>query len=125
MFRGRKIARVVTSPDGLVILVGKNAKDNDAVTFKLARDRDFWFHVAAQSGSHVVVLNPDKLERLPKATEALAAGLAAYYSGARSGGQVAVHMAQRREVSKPRGAPAGQVTLRRFKSVKARPVSGD
>lgn len=121
LFAGRSVARCFVSPDGMTVLVGRSARDNDLVTFKLSRPDDFWFHVAAQSGSHVLVKNPDGLDRLPRATLDFAAGLAAGHSGARSGGAVDVNYCQIRDVSKPRGAPPGRVQIRRAKNVKARP----
>ena len=105
----------------MTILVGKSARDNDILSLKLGRPYDVWMHVAGESGSHVVVLNDDKLTRLPRDTQELAAGLAAGYSKARSGGNVTVHVATCADVGKQRGAPAGQVTLRRFNKVKVRP----
>ncbi len=125
LYRGRSVARVVTSPDGFVILVGRSAKDNDIVTFKLGRPYDFWLHVVGESGSHVVVLNDEKASRMPRATEQLAAGLAAGYSKARTGGQVSVHWTTCNEVRKPRGAPPGKVSLSQFQRTKATPVQLD
>lgn len=121
MWQGRSVARRFDSPEGFVVLVGRTASDNDVLTFKLASPRDFWFHVSGMSGSHVVVLNPDNLSRLPRDTERAAAGLAAGYSSARAGGRVAVHVARRADVTKPRGLPPGKVQLGRFRSVQARP----
>ena len=43
------------SGSGLKILVGKNAKGNDKLTFSYARGSDWWFHVRNYSGSHVVL----------------------------------------------------------------------
>ncbi len=121
IWRGRSVARRFVSPDGMTVLVGKNAADNDLLTFKLGRPRDFWLHVAGQSGSHVVVLNPDGLDRMPLDTGRFAAALAARHSKAKRGGQVAVHATTCAEVRKPRGLPAGKVTLKKFKSLKASP----
>jgi len=115
---GRSVARRFVSPDGMTVLVGRTASDNDILTFKLASPRDFWFHVAAESGSHVVVRNPEGLDRLPRDTMQLAASLAAQYSKARHGGRVAVHSARCSDVSKPRGFPPGKVVLQRFKTVR-------
>ena len=74
----------------MTVLVGRTAEDNDILSVRLAAPRDFWFHVAAESGSHVVVRNPEGLERLPR-RPAFAASLAAGHSKARNGGRVAVH----------------------------------
>jgi predicted ribosome quality control (RQC) complex YloA/Tae2 family protein len=121
LWRGRSIARVVPSPDGLTILVGRSAADNDVLSLELGRPYDFWLHVAGESGSHVVVLNPDRLPRMPRETKRLAAALAARYSKAKAGGSVAVHLATCGDVGKPRGAAAGKVSLRRYETVYGRP----
>ncbi len=121
VWRGRSVARRLVSPDGMIVLVGRTAADNDVLTVRLASPRDFWFHVAGESGSHVVVRNPSNLERLPRETARFAAALAAGYSKARRGGRVAVHMARCRDVSKPRGFPPGKVVLARFTTVHATP----
>ena len=125
IYAGRAIARRFISPDGLIVLVGKTAEDNDILSLKLGAPRDFWMHVAAGSGSHVVVRNPDGLTSLPRATAQFAAGLAAGYSKARRGGRVAVHVAQCADVSKPRGFEAGKVLLARYKTVHAAPLRGE
>lgn len=109
------------SSDGFEILVGRSARDNDELTFRVADQDDFWLHVAPSSGSHVVVRNPDRLDRLPRATQREAAALAAWHSKSRAGGRVAVHLTRVRLVSKRRGAPAGQVQLKRFEVIQASP----
>jgi predicted ribosome quality control (RQC) complex YloA/Tae2 family protein len=119
---GHAVARRFVSPDGFVVLVGKSAADNDVLTMKLAAPDDLWLHVASGSGSHVVVRNPDRLAALPRATVRFAAGLAARYSKSRHGGNVAVHVARRADVSKPRGFAPGKVLLDRYRTVTAKPA---
>lgn len=121
IYRGRQVARCFESDDGWVVLVGKNAGDNDVLTFKLGRPYDFWLHVAAGPGSHVVVLNDSRADRMPRETEALAASLAAGYSSERRGGRVSVHLVRCGDVSKPRGAAAGKVAIGRPRKIQARP----
>ena len=99
IYQGRRIARRFVSPDGFTVLVGRSAEDNDVLTIKLAAPGDFWLHVASGSGSHVVVRNPDHLDVLPRETVRYAAALAARYSKSRHGGNVAVHVARRSDVS--------------------------
>ena len=122
IWQGRSVARVAVSPDGMTVLVGKTAGDNDILSLKLASPRDWWFHTAGESGSHVVVRNPDNLDRLPRETRRFAAALAAGYSKARAGGKVAVHEARARDVSKPRGLPPGKVVLCRFATLRVEPI---
>ena len=115
------VARRFESPDGMVVLVGNSAADNDVLTFKVAAQKDFWMHVAGESGSHVVVRNPENLESLPRETLRYAASLAARYSKAKNAKKVTVHVARRKDVQKPRGMAAGKVVLKRYKSVKVEP----
>jgi predicted ribosome quality control (RQC) complex YloA/Tae2 family protein len=124
-WQGRPVARRFVSPDGMTVLVGRTAADNDVLTFKLGSPRDFWLHVAAESGSHVVVRNPDSLPRLPRETLRFAAGLAAGYSKGKKGGRVAVHVTTCGAVRKPRGFPPGKVLLERYETTHAAPSRGD
>ena len=117
----RPCYRRYESSEGMEIWVGRSAAENDELTFKEAGQNDFWFHVAATSGSHVVVPNPDNLTRLPRTTLREAAALAAYHSKSREGGKVAVNYTRRRMVRKERGTPAGQVVLQRYETVRVSP----
>jgi predicted ribosome quality control (RQC) complex YloA/Tae2 family protein len=110
------------SPDGFIVLVGRTAEDNDILSLKLGAPRDFWMHVAAESGSHVVVRNPDNLDRLPRTTLRFAASLAARYSKLKHGGRVAVHVARCADVTKPRGFAPGKVLLADFDTVHVAPA---
>jgi len=116
------VARRFDSPDGMEVLVGRSASDNDVLTFKIATQKDFWMHVAGESGSHVVVRNPDGLKALPRDTLRYAAALAAGYSKAKNAGKVPVHVARVKDVRKPKGLASGKVTLSRYKSVKVEPL---
>jgi predicted ribosome quality control (RQC) complex YloA/Tae2 family protein len=125
LYQGRRIARRFVSPDGFTILVGKSAADNDLLSLKLCEPWDFWLHLAGDSGSHVVVRNPDRLDKLPRETERFAAALAAGYSKARDAGRVVVHLARGADVSKRRGQPPGEVTLERWRSLTVEPRRGE
>ena len=115
--KGRRYKTVEV--EGYEVLIGKGDADNDEVTFALAAPEDFWLHVAGGvPGSHVVIRNPDKLDALPRAVVERAAELAARHSKARDARRVDVHLCRVADVSKPRGAPAGQVELRRWERVR-------
>lgn len=122
IFRGVQIARRYVSPDGFVVLAGKTAADNDLLTFKLSSPRDFWLHISGDSGSHVIVRNPDGLAKLPRETARFAAAVAARHSRAKAGGKVAVHLAKRSDVRKERGMAAGKVSVGRGVVVHAAPL---
>ena len=118
IWQGKKIARRFESPDGFIVLVGRTASDNDVLTFKIGAPRDVWMHVSGESGAHVIVRNPDGLDRLPRETLRYAAALAAQHSRARAGGTVTVHVARCADVHKPRGFAPGKVLLDRFESIR-------
>lgn len=108
--------------EGYEVLVGRGSEDNDYLTFEVAEPHDIWLHVAGGTpGSHVIVRNPDKGE-VPRPVVERAAELAAWYSKARGAPRVEVHVCRASDVSKPRGAPAGLVELKRWKSVKVKPA---
>jgi predicted ribosome quality control (RQC) complex YloA/Tae2 family protein len=108
--------------DGFEILIGRGDEENDHLTFEVAESRDLWLHVAGGvAGSHVVVRNPDELDEVPVEVVRRAAELAAWHSKARHAGRVEVHVCRVADVSKERGAPAGQVQIRRFKRLRVGP----
>lgn len=100
--------------DDFEILVGKGARDNDRLTARVARPTDLWLHAAGYAGSHVIVRAAEgKTGDVPHHIVQRAAELAVWHSKARgAGGKVAVHVARAGDVSKRKGAPAGQVVVR-------------
>jgi len=95
---------------GTGIRVGRNARDNDDLTFHHARGNDVWLHTADAPGSHVVL--PVEKGAEPHPEELLdAAHLAVHFSPLAGATRARVHVARRKEVHKPRGAKPGLVTL--------------
>ncbi len=108
--------------DGFEVLVGRGDAENDHLTFDVAEPNDLWLHVGGGTpGSHVVVRNPDDVD-IPRPVIERAASIAAWYSKARAARSVDVHYCKARDVSKPRGAPAGLVQLARYKSIRVTPA---
>jgi predicted ribosome quality control (RQC) complex YloA/Tae2 family protein len=104
------------------VLVGRTEAANDRLSLALARPRDWWFHIRGMPGSHVVLRVPQG-ETPDRATQELAASLAAYHSKARRAGTVPVSCTEARHVSKPKGAKPGTVTIRKELVLKVRPLS--
>jgi predicted ribosome quality control (RQC) complex YloA/Tae2 family protein len=102
------------------VLVGRNASDNDRLTFRIAGPHDLWFHSADYPGSHVVVRNP-KRAAIPQRTVIEAAQMAAFFSQAKADSKVNVHYAERKFLSKPKGSAAGLVRLSSFKTLLVQP----
>ena len=102
--------------DGYKILVGKNNKQNDYITFKLGKNEDTWLHVKDIPGSHVIIKNPEK-KTIPKGILEAAANLAAYHSKGRYSALVPVDYTQRKNVKKPNGAKPGMVIYENQKTI--------
>jgi len=118
-----KGARRFVSSDGLEILVGKKAADNDFLTFRVANSLDLWLHAADYPGSHVVVRRSGRKE-IPHATLIEAAQLAAFYSDARELDKAAVNYTQKKFVNKPKRSAPGLVSLASFKTILVEPKVG-
>jgi len=105
----RQPYREFISRDGLIIRVGKSAKDNDALTFSLSAGLDFWFHVMNSSGSHVVAKAP-KNQPLPEKTLQDAAQLALHFSSLAEKKEADVCFTQIKHLKRVKGK-AGAVQL--------------
>jgi predicted ribosome quality control (RQC) complex YloA/Tae2 family protein len=117
--KGRPFRRVLV--DGFEVLIGRGAAENDELSFGVAAQSDGWLHVAGGTpGSHVVIRNPDRVP-VPQAVVERAASHAAWFSKARNAAWVEVHYCQVSDLRKPRGAKAGLVQLRKYRSVRVRP----
>ncbi len=108
------------SSDGYEILVGRTDRDNDHLTFRIAKSFDLWLHAADYPGSHVVLRNPQR-KPIPPRSITEAAQLAAKFSQARTDARVAVNYCERKFVSKMKGFAPGQVRLSSFKTVMVEP----
>ncbi|MCC5599972.1 Rqc2 family fibronectin-binding protein [Nostoc favosum] len=94
------------TPNGFEVLIGRNNRQNDQLTFRVAGDYDLWFHAQEIPGSHLLL----RLEPGAVAEEVdlqFVANLAAYYSRARQSDQVPVVYTQLKHVYKPKGAKPG------------------
>lgn len=103
------------------VLVGKGARDNEHLSLRVARQTDLWLHAAGHAGSHVVVRAVAGVTgEVPPDVVQFAAECAVWFSKARAaGGKVNVHVCRARDVSRSRGGPPGQVTLRNHDTVRA------
>lgn len=95
-----------TTPSGYQLLVGRNNRQNDRLTFRTANDYDIWFHTQEIPGSHVLLrLEPGKVAQ--ENDLEFAANITAYYSQARESDVVPVIYTKPKHVYKPKGAKPG------------------
>ncbi|MFV9507462.1 MAG: Rqc2 family fibronectin-binding protein [Oscillochloridaceae bacterium umkhey_bin13] len=110
----------VLAPDGHEIAIGRSARQNEEVTFRIGRPEDLWLHVRTIHGSHVILRTGGREPSEP--TLLLAAGLAAYFSQARAEPLVEVDICRRALVRKIPGGPPGLVTYRAERTVRVAPL---
>jgi len=96
-------ARHYLTSRGLSVLVGRGARENHQLTFVVARPDDLWLHARDTPGAHVILRDPEGRAGANDLREA--AELAAFFSDARTQGQVDVHVARRKHVRPARGGP--------------------
>jgi predicted ribosome quality control (RQC) complex YloA/Tae2 family protein len=108
--------RRFTSSDGLAIYVGRNARENDELTFGLAKSDDLWLHARGTPGSHVVV-RLEKGNDPPPETVRDAATLALLYSDLKKSGKGDVIYTRRKWVKKAKGQAPGAVIVTQEKSL--------
>ncbi len=108
-----------TSADGLEILVGRTGRQNDALTFDLARPDDLWLHARGVPGAHVVVRSSGG--EVPEGTLQEAAQLAAYFSASRAATTVPVDWTRRRHVRRIREGLPGLVSYTGERTLQVRP----
>ena len=105
--------------DGYTVLVGKNNKQNDYLTTKIASKDDIWFHTKDIHGSHVILKNPSS--NVSKDVLVKCAKLAAYYSKARLSTNVPVDYCYVKYVKKPNGSKPGMVIYTNNKTLYVNP----
>jgi predicted ribosome quality control (RQC) complex YloA/Tae2 family protein len=114
--------RRFTSPNGYEILVGRNNRQNDQLTFRTANDYDIWFHSQQIPGSHVLLRIPAGSQPETRDLE-YTANVAAYFSQGRSNTQVPIVYTQPKHVYKPKGAKLGMVIYKHETVIWGNPVN--
>lgn len=109
----------IQSHDGFTILIGKNSRQNEEVTFHQATANDIWLHARGVPGAHVIIKAGGR--DIPRNTLEQAASLAAYYSQARGSTSVLVDYTLQRHVRHMKGGGPGMVIYEREKTIQAAP----
>ena len=107
--------------DGYDVFIGKNNKQNDYLTTKIASDNDYWFHTKDIHGSHLILKSNGEMPKLTTIKQC--AKLAAYYSKAKFSSHVPVDYTLVKYVKKPNGAVPGYVIYTNNKTVFVNPES--
>ncbi len=116
---GRQGPLRVVSRDGYVIWVGRNSRQNEKVSFKLANAQDIWLHARDVPGAHVVIRNDGR--RISEDLIAQAAAVAAWFSKRRHDEKVPVDYTRVKYVKAIKGGGPGMATYRNEKSINVQP----
>ncbi len=109
------------SDDGIEMLVGKNAAQNDRITLG-AKPEEMWLHAKDMPGSHVIICREGEI---PQTTMKQAAMLAAWYSKGQRSSMVPVDYTLRKYVKKPSGAVPGRVVYTHQKTAYMTPEENE
>jgi predicted ribosome quality control (RQC) complex YloA/Tae2 family protein len=109
----------VQSRDGFTLLIGKNSRQNEEVTFHQASANDLWLHARGVPGAHVIVKAAGR--EIPRSTIEQAASLAAYYSQARGSTSVPVDYTLQRHIRHMKGGGPGMVIYERERTIYVEP----
>jgi hypothetical protein len=104
--------RKLTSPGGCTVLVGRNRRGNEDLTFQVAKGDDIWMHSRGCPGAHVLIQQRRGSMMATEECIQFAADLACFYSDFRGERSASVTAAKPKHLQKPRGAPLGAVKLR-------------
>ena len=107
------------STDGFPIYVGRNNRQNDELTFRLAGKDDIWCHASKVHGSHVIISCGGAMP--PDNTVTQAAQLAAYYAETGGGQNIPVDVTPVKQVKKLPGGKPGMVIYHTYRTVIANP----
>ena len=107
------------STDGYAIYVGRNNRQNEELTFKLARKDDLWLHAQKVHGSHVIIACNGT--EPPDNTITQAAQLAAYYAEKGAGQNLPVDVTPVKQVKKIPGGKPGMVIYHTYRTVIVNP----
>ncbi len=109
-----------TSCDGFLILVGRNNLQNEKLSVKTARGKDYWFHVKNSPGSHVVVMSEGK--DIPNSTLNDAAALAVHFSSQKGSNKVPVDHTMVKNLKKTSDLPLGMVIYEIYETAYVTPT---
>ncbi len=117
----KTLFREFVTSDGWKVLVGRNSKENEYLSFRYARPHDFWFHAHTAAGAHVVLVRENRKKLPPNNTIVETAKIAAYYSKAKGSKKVEVLYTEAKFVKKPRKGKTGTAMVERKKTILVEP----
>lgn len=97
---------------GFTILAGKNNKQNDMLTLKIASKNDLWFHAQKIQGSHVILKTEGK--SIPDDVILYCAKIAKENSKAKNSTNATIDYCEVKKIKKPSGSKPRYGNLQRL-----------
>ena len=107
---------------GWSVWAGRNNRENDQLTHRMASKNDIWMHAHGYAGSHVILRRQGRRDEPGPQTLKEAAGVAAYWSKGRTSNKVAVVYTLVKHVMKPRGSTPGTASISRERTLLVEPA---
>lgn len=104
---------------GFTAIVGRNARENEEVTFRIGQRDDLWLHAREQTGAHVLVQAQQR--DIPEHVVEAAARLAAYFSASRNDTRADVDSTRVKNVKRAPGGVAGRVHYTGSRTLRVEP----
>ncbi len=112
-----------TSPDNLIIQVGRNTRQNELISFKYSKKGDLWFHAQESPGSHVVLKSSVKKPTLEDIQ--ISADIASFFSKAKGNFKVPINLVKIKDLQKINKGGIGCVSFNKQEIIWGNPTRGE
>ncbi|MBQ4288394.1 MAG: NFACT family protein [Clostridia bacterium] len=109
-----------TTTSGKKVLVGRNSRQNEVLTLRIADGDDMWFHVKDMPGSHVILFTGGKEPTEQDIYEC--AIYASRHSRHNDLNKVSIDYTEARNVWKEKGSRLGMVLYRNYRTIVVNPT---
>jgi len=113
----------INSPGGITILIGRNMRQNDLISFKLSKKGDLWFHAQESPGSHVVLKSSVKIA--DEQDIQISADIAAFFCKAKGNVKVPINLVKSKDLYKLNSGGLGCVSFKNMEIIWGNPKRGE
>ncbi len=112
----------INSPEGIVIQIGRNMRQNDLISFKFSKKQDLWFHAQETPGSHVILKASTKTPT--EEDIQISADIAAFFCKAKGNIKVPITLVKIKDLQKIKNGGLGCVSFRDSEIIWGNPTRG-
>ena len=112
----------INSPEGIVIQIGRNMRQNDLISFKFSKKQDLWFHAQETPGSHVILKASTKTPT--ESDIQISADIAAFFCKAKGNIKVPITLVKVKDLQKIKNGGLGCVSFKNSEVIWGNPTRG-